>query len=302
MGVITLVGILKVLEGETDLRRAVCHATRNYGQNFCIRLTGLKPPTPLPSDVYVSFADSPDLMGADVSLGLLKRVQRQHLEAEKLQELEQEVVTGRCVLRENADGIVERVVFLVAFRIEDGDHTLYQLGAIQEDGHLKKSNLELPGTKRGRDEPADQARSRALSKLGILEVTEDKSNKFNVPTQYRRTENRATLKSKRQIIDEAMQTEAHVAEPRTGFRATVTSTKSFLSSPSRSVIKKLDLPRLQMEIPKVYVIPKSGGGEVAFYGWLSEETREELLKDNDGVLQKYLESLSYQDLECCYRI
>lgn len=309
--VIRLDGILKVLEGDTDLRRAVSHATRNYGQNFWIRLTGLKPPTPQPSDVSVPFADSPDLMAPDISRGLLRRLQREHPEADKLQDLQQEVATGRCVLRENADGDVERVVFLVTFRIEDDGDTLLQLGFVGDGGRLQKGNLELPGTKRPRDELEDEARSRVLSKLGSLtnyinmgseheEVWEDKSHKFNVPTQYRRAENYVTLKFHRQIIDEAMRTEARVAEPQKSCTVTADSTRSFLFGPSKS-FKKFDLPFLQQEIPMVYVISKSGG-EAAFYGWISQKTRELLLNDREGVLDKYLESLTYQDLDYCYRI
>jgi len=303
--VIRLDGILKVLEGEHDIRRAVRHATRNYGQNFWIRLTGLKPPTPQPSDVSVSFADSPDLMAPDISRGLLRRVQREHPEADNLHELHQEVATGRCVLQENADGVVERVVFLVTFRIEDDGDTLMQLGFIGEGGRLQKGKLELPGTKRARHELEDEARSRVLSKLGTLAnyihmgsehevVWEDnsyKSHKFNVPTQYRCAESPAKLKFERQIIDEAMRADTCVAEPQQRF-ISAASTGSFLFGPSRSY-KRLDLPFLQQEIPMVYIISKSGG-EVAFYGWVSKKTREKLLNDHEGVLEKYLESLTYQ--------
>jgi len=303
--VITLDGIVKVLGGETHLRRAVSHATQIYGQNFCTRLAGLKPPAPWPSDVRISFADSPDLMSPDVSRGLLKRVRRDHPEAENVHELEQEVATGRCVLRENADSIVERVVFLVAFRMGDGGDTLWQLGSIGQDGTIQKGNLELPGTKCARDEPADQARARALSNLGILadyiktsseheELREHKSKHFNIPTQYRIAENRATLINTRRAIDEALQIQEQVAEPPASFKMTVRSTKSFLSLPSKLSFNKLD-------IPTVYVIPKSRG-EIVFYAWLSEETRKQLLQDNDNALQKYLDSLTYQDLGCCYRI
>jgi len=314
--VIRLDGMMKVLEGETDLRRAISHATRNYARNFCTRLAGLKPPTPWPSDVSLSFADSPDLMAHDVSKGLLRRVMRESLEAERVAELEQEVENDLCVLRENADGVVERVVFLVSFRIEDEGDTLTKLGVRRKDGLLEKSKLELPGTKRKRDEPTDQARCQALSKLGILakhieilseleDIWEETSQAFHVPTQYRRAVNIARLKSKRQEIDQAMHNEAHVEESRkSSVINVIKSSKSLLSNPSKT-FKKFDLRNLQEDIPMVYAIPKSEPGEVTFYAWLSQETRDRLLAD-ESLWEKYLESLadpeSLMKQERCYRI
>merc|ERR1712066_803786 len=115
-----------------------------------------------------------------------------------LNELQEEVLSGKCVLTQNSDGDVERVAAVTVLRVERADGCVFaQLGKIDGNG-VAVPDCKLPGSKQERGETIDDAVQRVLSEtLGPLEegvvlgkvetmVQWKESKDFGIRTKYLR--------------------------------------------------------------------------------------------------------------------
>lgn len=247
---------------------------RRYGKNFHMRLTSAGPPSsPWPDDLQVAFTHSSDLIGADVSLSLLKLIEKKLVSQEVRDKLESEVRSERCSLLENKDGSFHRVVAVVALRLErDNGDIFVQLGKVKtmkdarytvgwsdeaQNGKRVKAGCELPGTKRNLGELPQAALATFLEgELAPLngyvilenshqEVFEKESPTYGMPTTYLRTTHTARL-------------DDTAGQP----TLTLATTTAAVMAPTWINADG------QKETPTVYAITL--GEEVTYYCWVSE--------------------------------
>jgi len=200
--------------------RVIEDLTRVYGQQFHRITTTLHHPN-LPSDLEVPFTEFGDLVATftDSQIEMVGTVAIQELVAQRwnmplrhhptaLGRLREEVQLGKSIVLVSGTGQVERVVSVVAFRLEDTEgHVFVRL--CKFDGPDPEGRLqfvcELPGGKQYRQETQVKTVSRLLhSKLKplrkLVAVTrmhrtshKKTSSGFSVPTKYLRNEVWATV-------------------------------------------------------------------------------------------------------------
>lgn len=190
--------------------RLIDGITAAYSRSFHVRTTRAGPPnSEWPSDLEVPFTAYCELvmaMSEDhqtvVGLDALKHVDlRSKLLAKSsaIEKLREEVLSSRSTLFLNAEGVAERVVAVLAFKIRrtDGRH-LVQLAEVDDEGVVP--SIKLPGGKCLKGElPGETARRLLAAKLLPIanlihiqtyqrESVTEQSNKFLVKTTYLRTE------------------------------------------------------------------------------------------------------------------
>jgi len=219
---VTMAQLLRV--GATELSKAVVkhhwihEIACAYGLMFHERVVGAVPPdNPFPSDIEVPCTDYTDIVTAmDVELqSIINEVAMQQLRSQwapqrliglsALDDLEEEVRSGRSWVLLNGNQEVERVIHLAAVHIEHENGTiLVQVG--KWDGAVMKPECVLPGSKLERGETPMQAVARIFrNKLGeafaeVLEVTDvvrdvcwKESVSYGIRTKYVRTVQHSTL-------------------------------------------------------------------------------------------------------------
>jgi len=150
----------------------VGYMTKCYGQAFHIRIAGACPPHSCwPNDLHIPYTDASDMISKDVGMGLLLREQskkRLNIAPEALGELQAELETEKCAILDDGSGKLERIVALVAVRLENPDDNtlLVEVGKVKP-GCAAKPFGKLPGTKRSRGELPHQALERILE--GVLQ-------------------------------------------------------------------------------------------------------------------------------------
>jgi len=199
--VISANGLMKELERD----HFACQMMKHYGRSYHMRVTSAMPPfADWPTDVAVPYTEMSDLVGAEVSIGMLNNALASHqmmMTGSIKDELEQEIRDEKCALRTRSDGALERTVAVVALRLKDTDDTsrfLVEVG--KADAHKPpKVSWSLPGHKRAMSEVPQNAIRRLLWKrfapvkdLIVLEKTEHEvvkieSTAYGMMTTYQRS-------------------------------------------------------------------------------------------------------------------
>lgn len=189
--------------------RLIQEITLDYSQQFHRRVTD--PPAGWPTDLRVPLTDFSDivtLMNPDlqctIGLDALMHISVTHMwglrHAPYADRLKEEILEGRSVVVLDGRGEPERAVSVTALRIkhDDGVSVLMQLGKLV--GSQLVTKCVLPGTKQERHErPTDAADRIVREKLyplkddlkivsSDLNVENQVSGKFRIPTKYFRTE------------------------------------------------------------------------------------------------------------------
>merc|ERR1711870_70196 len=133
----------------------------------------MPPRAQYPSDLSIPFAEYSELV-VSMEFGCRKLIGFIALQALKqsrvffvkssnaLDELNEEVLSGKSVLTQNSDGEVERVAAVTVLRVERADGSIFvQLGKIDADGSIVP-DCKLPGSKQERGETIDDAVQRVL--------------------------------------------------------------------------------------------------------------------------------------------
>jgi hypothetical protein len=202
---------------------------RDITQEYCIhfhrRLVSSKPPSaPWPNDLQVPFTDYGDLVVSmtkpvQEAIGLQALLQAEAMAhrtwqlgraPNTLEKLRGEVMTGKSTVVVNGQGEIERVVSVVALRIQQGDYCLEdQPLQLVEIGRWNGTRIvptcQLPGGKQERDELVGDAARRLMDSLlePIVnrvklvnmkrQVEWKESKEYGVRTKYLRTVCVATL-------------------------------------------------------------------------------------------------------------
>jgi len=217
-----------------------------------------------------------------------------------LAKLKQEVIRGKSCLLINAAGEVERVVSVVALRIErqspEGTFVLVQLGK-HSDGSMLPS-CQLPGAKQESGESIERTINRILtSKLGpfyghIEMESKDRqveckpSPEYRVQTKYLRKVCTARLSS---------DVEATILEYKpaalAAFKRSVSGFSSESSSRASAAAPKLLQARPQLLKREVLCIDDQAGDQVYFAWLLSHEFDSLSSPGNEDQLAAWLSSL-----------
>lgn len=176
--------------------------TTQWAQQFHLRLISAEPPlADWPDDLTVPDTASSDLMSKEVGLGLLRRHRKKgllHITEEAFVELEEEVESGKSAIQSDAYGNLERIVAVMAVRLERNDGYIFAEIGSWEDGCGKPGSVRLPATKRSAGELQHVAMRRVLDNTlmhfdGRLEFdriersTFFKESKVGLLTKYLRT-------------------------------------------------------------------------------------------------------------------
>jgi hypothetical protein len=225
------------------------------------------------------------------------------------EKLWEEVNRGKSVVMVNSKGEVERVVSVVALRIQrDDGRFLVQLGKQDQDSDVVVPSCQMPGGKQERNElTGDTVRRILRQKLEPLataagevlksdrQVEWKQSKEYKVPTKYYRTvcttRLRHTPDDLRKVPMAHQPTSVRRSVPG---RASFTSVQSKISRTSiRSSELILEMSTLELAIlsQAVYAIPADR--QVAFYSWLTPGEFEILSKGPNGeaLLLTWLQAL-----------
>merc|ERR1712136_270171 len=190
-----------------------------YSLAFPTRLISAVPPAAdFPDDLHVPFTDYGEIvmaMGSReqklIGTMALERLEAskwpwQGISLQKLDALQKEVFSGRCVLIENAEGAAERVVPITAMRLERDNGDVLVVMAKQQEGCEILTEGKLPGTKQNAGEEPVQAVRRILREQlqpfsgakiykSDREDVVETSHKFRIRTKYIRVIFHAALPS-----------------------------------------------------------------------------------------------------------
>mmetsp|Transcript_32711 Transcript_32711/g.59424 ORF Transcript_32711/g.59424 Transcript_32711/m.59424 type:complete len:336 (+) Transcript_32711:1-1008(+) len=272
---------LVTVDGETVLQLMQGHdniasATKNYCINYHTRIISAIPPhASWPTDLYVPYTDFSDMLSQDVGLGLLKGYTRKgslKLSSSDHAAFKEELQNGKTALVVGADGILERVVAVVAMRLENKGKILVQLAKWDDRTGLKPARV-LPGTKRRRGELQSAALTRIINEdlkpwssgIDLIRSTQDikvAESKFGVRTKYLRTEHEARLLNE-------FDTPAELKP--VGF------------------VDDTSVPDLGISVSQVYAIRV--GHKALLYAWLQPEDFEALVHMPMHSLERWLSHL-----------
>mmetsp|Transcript_53227 Transcript_53227/g.119654 ORF Transcript_53227/g.119654 Transcript_53227/m.119654 type:complete len:666 (+) Transcript_53227:2-1999(+) len=191
--------------------------TEEYARRFHASLVQARPPSSsYPTDLYVPFTGFNEVVLSMASpyQETISRITFENLQRERrhqvgglfggrgkgLQELEDEVASGKCTLLENGKGETERVVALSVLRIENENADIFaHIGAWEDDPSASLPKAKLPGAKQKAGEMPSDTVGRVLktdlkllqSKVELLhstQTTETKeSDSYQINTIYLKT-------------------------------------------------------------------------------------------------------------------
>lgn len=180
----------------------IASMTAKYARAFHKRLIAAEPPyADWPDDILVPDTESSDLLGSEVCLGLLRRYAKTPaclLSTAALSELEDEVCEGKCAIQDDGQGSLERIVSVLAVRLERSDGCILVEVGRWKDGRATADSVQLPGTKRSAGELQNVATKRVLDNTlrdfdGLLtfdrieRTSFYKESKIGLRTKYSRT-------------------------------------------------------------------------------------------------------------------
>ncbi|CAE8686777.1 unnamed protein product [Polarella glacialis] len=209
-----------LLSSNELIRRLACE----YARGYQLRLAAARPPQAhWPTDLEVELATFEEIISSSrasvrriVSMTGLECLRTQEAMVatppflatkfgwggpKHLEELEQEVGEGRCILIANNEAVVERTVAVAALQVVNcRGFFLTQLGTWDSKGGLK-AGCKLPGTKQNPGETPMEALKRVISKelqpledridlsssSARLETVISHSEKYNLQSKYLRT-------------------------------------------------------------------------------------------------------------------
>mmetsp|Transcript_52496 Transcript_52496/g.122841 ORF Transcript_52496/g.122841 Transcript_52496/m.122841 type:complete len:1239 (-) Transcript_52496:33-3749(-) len=311
-GLITLLGTLPLLG----------HITRQYGRAFHLRVTLARPPySGWPNDLEVPHTDPSDLLEQDIGLELLKRERRHNgilksMSEEDYTELVREVESEKCSIQAGLDGVLERIVAIVAVKVERPDgRVLAQLGKFDKGKKSTSVSCALPGTKRPRGELPVQTYERLMKQdLSFLnnglkvngsetQVEVKESASYGMLTKYLRTVQNATLVPNFEVPHHLIEITAN-EQGREGGPMSPTSTKKTHSPQKRSITgwsrRQTAASQESMEgmedLADEPVLLHEHGGKVYLFSWLSQPTFEYLRADSGKpLLETWVGSIDVSD-------
>jgi len=254
---------------------------KQYGRNFHLRIHAAAPPeSEWPTDLRVPFTDIVDLCSQYFGLGLF----RQALQGGKItlteqdrKNFERELTTEKSTLHQTEDGLLERIVAVVALKLTNQQGQIFvQMARFKEADRANelpdvKVLCELPGSKRAIGELPQRALQR------ILEEDLMPFQDFILPIGSE---------------DDTFSRES----PRYGMRTTYMRTVHGAMLTTRSNPEPLERCRfaLPSDVPlpyvrEVYAIKALHTDERRFFTWLSQEDFDDAKKpESQEMLQKWL--------------
>jgi len=280
-------GVMHMLKRNRD----VLQITLEYGRQFHRRIVAARPPeASWPNDLEIPCTEYGDLVAsmdaeikAVIGLNAIDHVikaswHRKMPRRGTLVRLKQEIRNGKSTIMLNAQGKVERVVSVVALRLQDSDGNIFtELG--QMEGGLKAC-CQLPGAKREQSELANETLQRLLAKLRLpsesvevlcmeRHVQYKESREYQLHSRYLRTIHVARLMGEVEL-------------PRVVLGRDTAEVEGVSEEFARLT---------------VYVSPKEGG-KCAWYAWLCPATFERLSSvAAEPELTAWLTALSDSDME-----
>jgi len=266
-------GLVKTVQRKDS----VAQVTRHYAKSYHSRLVAAVPPhaPTWPSDVVVPFTEEPtELLSQEVALDIYRHAKASGqllLTKEEEEGLEEELKKEQCTIKLAEDGSLQRVVAVVALRLQrDDGRALVQLGKVDKKGGVKVA-CKLPGSKRAIGELFKTALQRIVDrdlhdfasamKFDAVEhhTKDSPTPKFGMATTYIRTVHTAYLNE--------------------------------WSAPQFEVVpaSKVTHPRLPVEAAPDVIVIKTGSAsapEVCLYGWMMEEDMDVVAEGQHADVMK----------------
>lgn len=287
--------------------RLLREITFEYCKQFHTRITSAKPPNaPWPNDLDVPFTEYGHIVvsmdqGMQLSIGLdaidnAGASWNWHRGRKEmgLEKLKKELEAGKSTVTVNGNGDVERIVLVVAIRLEREDGYIFTQLAKKEDSEIV-ANCQFPGGKQEYGELTGDAVQRILWRLGLTEsditikdmhrTSEWKdSAEYGVRTKYLRTLCHAEL-----LTDIG-------ASKMTRCRTTSSQTRNSLRSSAASKAPNFRLANRELyllcEKKKTLMyawltlaefdLLKTAGGETMLLEWLADSSMSAFSVSDDG--------------------
>jgi len=293
------------------------HITRQYGRAFHMRITCARPPfSRWPNDVEVPHTNPSDLLEQDIGLELLRREREKDCSPIKAMpdddylQLLGEVQKEKCAIEANMDGTLDRIVALVAVRVEREADTriLAEVGKYDIGKKVVTASCALPGTKRPRGELPHQTYDRLLKTdlkfiaSGLLTVQSEtqvevkESQHFGLLTKYLRTVQHTRLNPDFEWPDMPYLLQALPLTPSCSPRVPDRSKRIDRKGTRRLSLTSLDAPKEPDEkiedLSEEPVFLCEVDGKLRLYCWLYEHTFN-FLRSNNGkpLLEKWVQSM-----------
>jgi len=288
----------------------VSYVTRFYGRAYHFRLIAAKPPyCSWPNDLRVPNTEASDLMSADVGLGLLNseisKGTLNHVSQSDLEELIDEIKAEKSAVQLSPEGDLERIVAVVAVRLQRQDNLiLVEIGS-QEKGERRKSNCKLPGGKRGRGELPAVAYDRIIEQsllpfadgMEVITIEEEivrrPSENYGIVTKYLKSVHYAKFK-----YDYVMPQLQTAKPPKLG--STQRTHTSSASRPSRFQAQILMSPSLREgmdELLSQEVLVVESNNKIRFMTWMQPDMFDFLSSSSEAnvILQDWVTALDVGD-------
>jgi len=330
----------EALNEALQMRHPIRKVVQQYGEIYWKRLKRSGPPDgDYPSDlVGPSYEDIVMAMDKDSQIEIGQEAMKRAAASRKLwdspafNKLKEEVSKGKSTVMVNPNGEINRVVYLVAVKVENSfGQILTQVGVYDKEKQALVKECQLPGQKQERSEEAVDAAKRCLTqKVGDLadyvEVksttreTEYKNSKeYGVRTKYIRTVCCASLKKEFDLS--RWQNENNLSCCTKSDNPN--NLKREMSSPDHrphgaesgglgdfarrrlpnaipgipTLLKETTMSMDGVEEPTWDIYPHMGTSKVFFYSWINKDELAQWLENGEALLKRRLDGFNFEDFQ-----